>query len=136
MSVEELRPRRAATLIAALAGGLGSAGLMLYAGQRVHSPRLLLFLFTLWVLAPFLALLLAVVVAQRWSAPARTALHYLTLAIAPASLAIYAVTALGPARPKTAVFVLVAPLSWLLIATVLAIVALRSARSAHRRNAG
>src|SRR5215467_14214578 len=93
---------RMAALIAALAGAVGAVGLMLYAGQRVHSPRLLLALFVLWVLAPFVALLLAGAVSPRWSALTRTALYWLTLVLTPASLAVYAITALGPARPKTA----------------------------------
>ena len=45
----------AAALIALPAGAVGSVGLLLRAGQRNNS-RLLLVLFTIWVLSPFLAL--------------------------------------------------------------------------------
>ena len=48
---------RVVALIAVVAGSLGSLGLMLRAGQR--SPRLLLVLFTIWVLSPFVALVWA-----------------------------------------------------------------------------
>ena len=46
---------RAVALIEVVAGAVGSVGLTLRAGQR--SPRLLLVLFTIWVLSPFVALL-------------------------------------------------------------------------------
>jgi len=43
---------RAAALIALLVGAVGSVGLMLHAGRRKDSPRLLLALFAIWVLSP------------------------------------------------------------------------------------
>ena len=45
---------RTLALIAAVAGAAGSIALMLRAGRR--SPRLLIALFTIWVLSPFVAL--------------------------------------------------------------------------------
>src|SRR5439155_13037577 len=43
-------------LIAALVGAVGSVGLLLQVGRRKHSPPLLLALFAIWVLSPFVAL--------------------------------------------------------------------------------
>jgi len=115
-------------LIALLAGVVGSVGLTLYAGR--HNPsRILMLLFTLWVLSPFVALGLAHVVSERWSLLTRAALYGLMPVLALGTLAIYAEVALGPPRAKTAsVFVVVPPASWLLIAVVLGIAALISRR--------
>jgi len=45
---------RSAARIAVPAGAVGSVGLMLHAGRR-NDSRILLVLFTLWVLSPFVA---------------------------------------------------------------------------------
>lgn len=82
---------------------------MLYAGHRNNS-RLLLLLFALWVVSPFVALIWTNMVSQR-------SVSTVTLILTPVSLAIYAYVALGPPRPKIAFFFLVVPAaSWLLIA--------------------
>ena len=94
---------RATALIAVLAGALGSAGLPLYAGRHNHS-RILPALFTLWVLSPFMALLVASVVSKRWSFPTRAALYTVMLFLTLGSLALYADVALGPPRAKPARF--------------------------------
>src|SRR3984885_9378553 len=103
------------SLIALLAGAVCSVGLMLHAGR--HNPsRILMVLFTLWVLSPFVALGFAHLVSERWSPLTRAALYALMLVVALGSLVPYADVALGPRRAKTAtVFVVVPPVSWLLI---------------------
>ncbi len=53
-----LKVLRAAALIALLVGAVGSVGLMLREGHR-NPSRLLIVLFTFWVLSPFMALVLA-----------------------------------------------------------------------------
>ena len=63
---------RALALIAILAGAAESASLLFAAGQ--NSPRLLLVLFTIWVLSPFVALLWATLVSTRWPVATRVAL--------------------------------------------------------------
>jgi hypothetical protein len=119
---------RVAALTAVLAGSVGSIGLMLYAGRR-NSSRLLLVLFALWVLSPFVALVLANVVSKRWPVLTRATLYSLMLVLTACSLAIYAEVALGPPRAKAAfVFVVVPPASWLLIAIAVSIAALISRR--------
>jgi len=64
----------AAALIVVLAGAVGSVGLMLHAGHR-NPSRLLLVLFALWVLSPFIALVLANMVSKRWSVLTRATLY-------------------------------------------------------------
>jgi hypothetical protein len=123
---------RAVALAALLAGSVGSVALMFHAGR--HNPsHLLLFLFTLWVLSPFMALILAMLLSQRWSAITRIALDCVTLLLALGSLATYAYIALGPPRAKIAVaFVVVPPASWVLIGITLSIATLISNRSSRR----
>jgi hypothetical protein len=130
---------RAAALIAVLLGAVGSVGLMLYVGRR-NDSRILLVLFALWVLSPFMVLVLAnVVFAKRWSVLTRAALYTVMLVLTLGSLALYGDVAFGPPRAKTAfVFVVVPPASWLLIAIVVPIAALISGRvsrqGAHARD--
>jgi hypothetical protein len=123
---------RAAALIAVLAGAAGSLALMLHAGRR-NDSRVLLVLFTIWVLFPFVALVVADVVSKRWSVLTRATLHSVMLVLTLGSLAIYGDVALWPPRAKTAfAFVVVPAASWLLIAIALPIAALISRRLSRR----
>src|SRR2546427_3353772 len=122
---------QAAALIAVLAGAVGSVGLMLYAGR--NAPRLLVVLFAIWVLSPFIALALANVVSKRRSVLTRATLHSVMLVVALGSLAVYGADALSPPKAQAAfVFVVVPPASWLLIAIVVAVAALISGRRSRR----
>jgi len=99
---------RAVALIALVAWAGGSVGLMLRAGQR--TPRLLLVLFTIWVLSPFVALLWANMVSNHWSVVTRATLYCVTLILTLGSLAIYGGLVLPPAGSARAfVFVAVPP---------------------------
>ena len=62
-SLERLR---GAALVAIVGGAAGSAGLMIYAAERVHAPRVLLAGFVLWVLSPFGLMALSDALSQRW----------------------------------------------------------------------
>ena len=127
-----LRRLRAAALIAVLVGAGGSVGLMLRAG-RSTDERLLVVLIAIWVLAPFAALVLAHVVATRWSVPTRATLYCLMLVLALGSLVIYVGDAFGRSEAEgAAVFVGVPLASWLLIALVLPIAAFISGRLSRR----
>lgn len=122
---------RATALIAVLAGALGSIGLMLHAGQR--TPRFLLVIFVIWVLSPFMALVVAHVFAKRWSAPTCATLYSVMLVVTLGSLAIYGDDALRPRKAQAAfVYVIVPPASWLLIAIFVPIAALMSGRLSRR----
>ncbi len=121
---------RASALIAALAGGVGSIALVLWAGRR-NDSRMLLVLFAMWVLTPFMVLLLASLVSKRWSVVGRAALHGVILVYALATLAIYGVFVLGPSSAKSVfAFIVVPPASWLLIAIVVPLAALIAGRLA------
>lgn len=123
---------RAAALIAVLAGAAGSVGLMLRAGHR-NPSRLLIVLFALWVLSPFMALVWANVVSKRWSVLTRATLYVVMLVITLGSLAIYGALAFGPLRAKTGfVFLVVPAASWLLIAVVIPMAAMISGRVSRR----
>jgi hypothetical protein len=103
---------------------------MLRVGRRNES-RLLLAMFAVWVLAPFLALAWATVTSKRWSALTRATLHAVTLVLTSGALGLYGAVALGPPRPKPAfVFVVVPPASWLLLVVTVS----GAARIARRRS--
>lgn len=124
---------RAAARIALFVGAAGSVGLMLHVGRRKGSPRLLLALFAIWVVSPFVALAFANIVSKNWSVLTRATLDSLMLILTVGSLAIYGDVALDPLRPKVvSVFVVVPPASWLLIATGVSIAALISRRQSRR----
>ncbi len=123
---------RAAALIAVLAGAGGSVGLMLRAGHR-NPSRLLIVLFAIWVLSPFMALVWANVVSKRWSVLTRATLYVVMLVITLGSLAIYGALVFGPLRAKTGfVFLVVPAASWLLLAIVVPIAAVISGRLSRR----
>src|ERR1700738_5263559 len=83
---------RGTALIVLLAGGACSVGLMLRAGQHQDS-RILLLLFWIWGLSPFVAAARAHGVSRRWSAVTRATLHVVTLIFTLSSLAIYGAVA-------------------------------------------
>lgn len=123
---------RSVAQVTALAGAVGSEVLMLRAGQR--SPRILIFLFTIWVLSPFVALAWAIVASKRWSALTRATLYSVTLVVTVCSLAIYGrrVVVAPPGSPNAFVFVVVSPASWLLMATAVPMAAFVSGRRSRR----
>ncbi|MEK6410571.1 MAG: hypothetical protein AABN34_26905 [Acidobacteriota bacterium] len=122
---------RALALIAVVAGAGGSLGLMLRAGRS--TPRVLLVLFVIWVLSPFVVLAWANMVSKRWSVLTQATLYCVTLVITLGSLAIYGGVVLPPAgSPNAFVFVVVPPGSWLLMSIVVPIAAFISRRLSHR----
>lgn len=126
---------RAAALVAVPVGASGSVGLMLFVGHR-NDSRILLVLFTLWVLSPFMALALAHVVSKRWSDLARATLYSVALILTLCSLFIYGDVAFGGPRAKPAFMFLVVPLaSWLLIASAVTIAAILSRRMRNEKKA-
>jgi hypothetical protein len=123
---------RVVALIAAVAGGIGSVGVVLVVGQR-NPSWLLLALFVIWVLSPFAVLVLANVVSTRWSAFNRAMLYGGTLALTLGSLAIYGDVVLRPPKSATAFRFLVVPLgSWLLMALLAPAAAVITRRLQHK----
>lgn len=120
-------------LVAVAVGAAGSIGLMLHVGRR-NPSLMLLALFAIWVLSPFVGLVVAASGSQRWLVAARASVHVVTLVIALGSLAIYGRVAFGPPRPRPAAAFLVVPLaSWVLIVATLGMGALRSGQPSDRR---
>ena len=83
----------------------------------------------IWVISPFVVLLLAGLVSARWPVLIRTTLYSLMLILSVGSLAIYVDDALRPRKAQAAfVFIALPPASWLLIAIVVPVAALISGR--------
>jgi hypothetical protein len=125
---------RPMALGAVVAGAVGSVGLMLWVGHRNPSLVLIL-LFVIWDLSPFMALLLADMVSKRWSVITRATLHIVMLVISLSSLALYGDVVLRPRRQPAFIFLVVPLGSWLLITIVVPVAALISGRLS-RRSAG
>jgi hypothetical protein len=126
-----LRLLRGAALFAVLAGAAGSLGFLLHAGRR--TPRFLLVIFVFWVMAPFIALAWAHVVSKRWSVVTRAALYTVMLVLPLGSLIIYGDDAVRlRSGPRAFVYVLVPPVSCLLMAIVVPAAALISRRRSPR----
>jgi hypothetical protein len=124
---------RAAAMIAVLAGAVGSFGLMLRVGQGNNS-KVLLALFTIWVLSPFVAAGWAHAVSNRWAAVTQATLYSVILVVALGSLIIYGGVAFGPPRAKpAAVFLMVPLVSWLLLGVVVPVAAVVGGRSRQGR---
>ena len=121
----------AVALTAVVAGAGGSVGLMLWVGHR-NPSRLLLALFVIWDLSPFIGLVLADMVSQHWPVITRATLYGVMLILTLGSLALYGDVVLRP-RPQPAFRFLVVPLgSWLLMTIVVPIAALISGRLSRR----
>jgi hypothetical protein len=107
---------RAVSLVALIAGAAGSVGFMLHVGHRNNS-LVLLMLFGIWVLSPFIALVLANAFWKPGSVLTRATSYSVMLVVAMGSLAINGYFALRPRTAKPAGIFLVVPLaSWLFIA--------------------
>jgi hypothetical protein len=123
---------RKVAVISVLAGAAGSVALMLHAGRRQQSLVLVL-LFAIWVVSPFIAALIAESVSKRWPAGTRATLYVLMVILTLGSLAIYGEVAFEYVKAKAGFVFLVVPFgSWLLIAVVVAAAAISSARQSRR----
>jgi hypothetical protein len=100
-------------------GAAGSLGFLFHAGP--NSPPLVMAIIGTWVLAPFVGLVLAHVMAKRWPAPVHQALYPVMLAVTACSVAAYWNDYLRPHTPRAAVFVLVPGVSWAVIVAVLSL---------------
>src|ERR1019366_803038 len=124
---------RSASLFAVVAGAVGSVGMMLRVGHR-NPSIVLMVLFTIWVLSPFVCLVVAAALSRRWSGAMRATLHGVMLVLTVASLAIYGRVAFGAPVARPAFAFLVVPLgSWLVMVAAVAPAALASRGAASRR---
>jgi len=126
-----LRLLHAVAFTAVVVGAIGSVGLMIWVGHR-NPSRLLLALFVIWDLSPFIGLVVADMVSQRWPVITQATLYGVMLILTLGSLALYGDVVLRP-RPQPAFRFLVVPLgSWLLMIVVVPIAALISGRLSRR----
>lgn len=118
-------------LIMLFIGAIGSLGFM-YHGRHNNS-FLLVGLFTIWVLSPFIILLIANIAFKSWSYLTRVTIYILILFISLISLVSYS-GILGYNHMKPAFIYLFVPfVSWMLIVIVLS-TALLSIRRSKRNN--
>jgi hypothetical protein len=108
--------------ISLTAGSLGSLGVFLLACYRNHSPAILVFLIGLWVLAPFVALLLTRFAVARRAPSIMATWNVVTAVVSLGSLVVYAVDAVSPLASKAAaVFVVTPAAGWVVIAIAAAL---------------
>lgn len=120
-----------ATLVAGLAGAVGSLGLLFHASRS--RPPFLMVLFVVWVLSPFVAIVFARVGSRRWPRHTQITVYIVMLVIALSSLAVYGNDALRPGRAQAAFVYIVVPLvSWLVLAIIVPIAAIISRKQSHR----
>ena len=118
---------RTAALIAVLVGGAGSLTLMFRGAER--RPPILLALFVVWVIAPFVLLAATDKFSNRWSALTRTTLYVLMFLVTIGSVGVYTNDVLRPRKAQAAfVYVMVPPVSVALIAVALATASVVSRR--------
>src|ERR1700693_2404625 len=126
---------RTTAITAAVIGAAGSVGLMLRVGRHNNS-QLLLILFALWILLPFLGFLLAGQISTRWSILSRVTLYSVTLVVTTASLAFYGYVAFGQPIGKPASVFLVVPAASCLILVITVVPAVFISGRPSRRNPG
>ncbi len=121
---------RAVALIAVMVGALVSFGFVLSVGH--YNFRVLMVLFTIWDLSPFLALILVDLASKHWPVFNRASLYGVMLIVATASVAIYGSVVLkAPAQPAFA-FLVVPLVSWVLLIVVVLITHVVSRRMSGR----
>jgi predicted dienelactone hydrolase len=126
-------PLSGASFLLLMIGAIGSVGLTLRAGHGSDS-RIKRSLFAIWVLSPFVALVLANMISKRWSVPARATLHFVTLLVTVGSLAIYGTGVSTMGGSSIGVPLIVVPVgSWLLTTIVPTMAAILSRRLSRFR---
>ena len=109
--------------------GLGSLALMFYAGRRQESI-VLIAMFTIWVLSPFVGLAWSDLRSKQWPIRTRATLYPTMLVLPLGSLGIYGADALWRLKPQASfVFLVVPPVTWLLGGMAVGLSAIRSRRS-------
>jgi hypothetical protein len=114
------------SLAALLAGAVGSVSMLLSTGRP---PFFLRVLFSIWVASPFIVLLLIDMYSRRWLVIVRATLLGMMLVLTLGSLTIYGYAIFGSPRfNPVSVFVVVPPMSWVLIGLAVPASALISRR--------
>ena len=128
------RPLRAASLVAVMVGVVGSLGLWIHAAK--NPPPLIIALFVVWVLSPFVILGAAHLRARRWLPGTQSALYGVTLFVAITTLVIYMDDAIAHRTAHPAfVYVAVPPAMWAISLAAIAIGAARARSNSRFRSA-
>ncbi len=121
---------RLASLVSVALGAVGSLVFMFRVGR--HNPSaILMILFTLWVVAPFAAMVSAPMLFKKWSVGGRAWFHFFTIVVALGSCGIYGDIAFGTPRPQPAFMFLVVPCVSLFVIGVASLIASLVSRSPH-----
>lgn len=121
---------RTAALIAVAIGAVVSLVLMFRVGQS-NPSIVLMAMFTIWVVSPFVGLAVSTTVLKRWLVINQTLLTVFMLIIPTVSLVFYMDVVLRP-RPQPAFMFLAVPFgSWLAIVTVVVAAIISRRLSAH-----
>ena len=111
-------------------GAVGSLAFMFSVGR--HNPSaILMILFTLWVVAPFAAMVTAPMLFKKWSVGGRTWFDFFTIIVALGSSGIYGDVAFGTPRPQPAFMFLVVPFVSLFVIGAALLVASFVSRPSH-----
>jgi len=118
---------RGAAAIAAVVGAVGAVALMLSVPQ--HRIPFLMVLFTIWVGAPFVVLIWAIIRSRTWSVSTRGTVYIVTLLITLATVAIYGRVVVSPPKAQPAFWFVITPvLSCLVLAAAVSMSVLTSRR--------
>ena len=104
---------RSIALTTSIFGAVVSLYLVLYAGRN-QSSILLIILFIVWVLSPFIGLFFANKISKRWTLNTRKSFYWLTMILTIGSLIAYS-GILTPPKTKLTFLFLVIPLMSLLL---------------------
>jgi hypothetical protein len=124
---------RVLALIVLITGAIESLRLTFHVGRNNESVLLIL-LFVVWVVSPFVVLVMANMVSKRWLVSNRLILYSLTLIITAGSLLGYYGELIPPGMKPAFAFLVVPLVSWLFILTVVITASLLSRRATLRRN--
>jgi len=130
-NILSLNLARTTALIITLTGAFGSLGFVLNAGRN-NSSVLLVTLFVIWTLSPFLALLIANSVSKSWSVLMRSLLYVLMIVLSVGSVVAYSGLLSFPNMKPAFLYLFVPLVSWLLILTVIPIAVFQSRRQVRK----
>jgi len=117
------RGLRRASFVVILAGAIVSITLMFL--TRQNPPTLIVWLFVVWVLGPYIAFTIGYRLARRWKPPASKALYVSTIAITFVANLVYLKDVLWPpASTRAFVWVLVPPVMGAAVVSVVIAAAL------------
>jgi len=102
--------------------GAGASLVFMYEVGHRNPSFVLMLLFAIWVLSPYVAFLVGAWKSAGWAPPLRAALYGAMLAVSFLSVVVYGMVALGPPRRQPAFAFLIVPLiSWFVAAGAVAI---------------